>query len=642
MEGGGEGLSDLPPAVHSTTGCATVKTDTDSSVSTEDKPQQPLNTSEVLVEHKYRQELTHAEFPDEQGRSGIDMSGDHQSGRSDSSTSSPRHIAKKARVIASGGDLLEDVKKSYAFVCGANMFAPPTRPAVSHPRLQAPVGYHALPVSYSENASSYVRRASRDGYDNSFQDTMQNLNDGSLPITNRSYNSSSLQSANFADLTPEKGFRRQYSNEWGTSPASGLHVSAQTNAMHYANRMGHGTADFRPDDAQSMQGHSSSVGTDCTGAEFRGAVPYVDGVQFPRTAENQSHADEYHVNYQRVNQSPRSTVHQSGRSYGYQVGPYAGSYQHVGRQSGAQQNEYYQSPLASPYRRLPSHASDTTPQRGTVPANESGRVYPSGQLYRNLANVNTSNYVEKVDRSLTASPVHHGGRSTTPGFVSSYSVQPGIQNYMPDNKSSSLQYTGRDSATPTGQKSLMNSGMQPVAPGIQSSGNNRGGMTQDGCSFNPTNAGIDLYAEQQSFPQSPASDRSAVNQLTPRRGVVIPDVEQPYGPSGTVPAGRPEDSGCLSFVRHLIGSGSGPYRSHPLFPLLRDLVIADMNFEAPSFPYPLIAGLPRNFDRLISNYFSCTRHNTNTASVEPSVDAVVMDALRYAHSALLGNYDLIL
>jgi len=108
--------------------------------------------------------------------------------------------------------------------------------------------------------------------------------------------------------------------------------------------------------------------------------------------------------------------------------------------------------------------------------------------------------------------------------------------------------------------------------------------------------------------------------------------------SSSLSARQTVPSGCHSFVQHLIGSGSGPYSSHPLFPLLRDLVIADMNFEAPSFPYPLIAGLPKSFDRLISNYFSCTRHTTKPAGMDPSIDAIVMDALRYAHSALLGNY----
>ncbi len=30
---------------------------------------------------------------------------------------------------------------------------------------------------------------------------------------------------------------------------------------------------------------------------------------------------------------------------------------------------------------------------------------------------------------------------------------------------------------------------------------------------------------------------------------------------------------------------SSAFRSHPLFPLLRDLVIADMNFHSPTFPF---------------------------------------------------------
>lgn len=77
-------------------------------------------------------------------------------------------------------------------------------------------------------------------------------------------------------------------------------------------------------------------------------------------------------------------------------------------------------------------------------------------------------------------------------------------------------------------------------------------------------------------------------------------------------------------------------RSHPLFPLLRDLIIADMNFHSPSFPFALIANLPTDFDRLLQNYLARNPPAAGRAGeAGTAVRGVVLDALRYAHSALI-------
>lgn len=647
-DGAGEALSDFPPAVHSTTGCASAKTDTDTSGIVEEHTQQPPNKSDSFVETRYKDVLTPSTLvPDEQSSSTVHLSRDLPD-RNDSTASSPKHIAKKARLIASGGDLLDDVKKSYAFVCGADMFAPPARPVLSHPRLHTPVGSQFDLVQYSQKAPGYGTRASRDGHENPFDSSTQNPSNVQQSVSDKSYGTRSLPSANFSSSTPVKGFRQHYSHEWQTVPASSLDTPYHTNVMHHANIIGSGTVDYGPTGGKFMQGHCSITGTGSTGTDIHRSVPYTGGVQHARTAEFPAHVDQNRLNYQSVNCSPQSAVDQSARSYGYPIGPYGGSYEHVGRQSGPRHKESYCSPLASPYRGLPSHASNASIQHRMVTANESRNIYPSGDLYpaqnTHTANVNTADYNEQVDRSLPASPVRYRvSRSVTPRFVPSYSRQTGIENYIPECSNGNLQYTYHESSTVPGQMPLvMESGMQPSAinPGNQNSGTIHGVPTQNEFSFGRTSTDVYRYAEQKgNFPRSPASDHSAVNPVTPRCGFMLPDAELSYGASSSsLLSGQAAENGCLGFVRHLIGSGSGPYRSHPLFPLLRDLVIADMNFEAPSFPYPLIAGLPRSFDRLISNYFSCTAHKLNLASADPSVDAIVMDALRYAHSALLGNW----
>ncbi|XP_013388258.1 hornerin isoform X2 [Lingula anatina] len=88
------------------------------------------------------------------------------------------------------------------------------------------------------------------------------------------------------------------------------------------------------------------------------------------------------------------------------------------------------------------------------------------------------------------------------------------------------------------------------------------------------------------------------------------------------------------FMQRIVNDKSSAFRSHPLFPLLRDLIIADMNFDNPTFPYQLISSLPVEFDRLLQNYIQRTppsgQYQSNNA-----VDSVLMDALRYAHSSLI-------
>jgi len=633
-DGGGEGLSDFQPNVHSTTGCVSVKPDVETSGSTEDNLKQLSDKPASVVETNPKQSIPpSAQIPEEQSEA-ISQSKNQLDGDS-STASSPRHVAKRARVIASGGDLLEDVKKSYAFVCGADIFTPPALPAQSHPRLRTPVGSQFEPVPYSQNVPSYGMRASfTDGCENSFQYGMQNSSSGQPLVPHKSYDTVPV---NFErSTTPVKGFRQNYYSEWQTSPSSssGLDRLYRPNIVHRANVVGSGAIDTRPDTGQFGQGYYSGTGT---GPDICGSLPYAGGGQYRRTADFPGHIDQNNLSCQSLNSSPHP-AEQSGRSYGYPLNSYGRSYQLVGPQSGPQQNEFYYSPLGSTHRSLPLHTSDARLQRGSVTANDSRNVYPSRHLYpAQPANTNSANYNEQGDRSLAASPVHYSGRSTTPGFPN-YPFQSGMENNVRESDSGTRRYTRQEPAAAAGR--MIEFGLQraPIASGIQNGENFPSVPTRNEFTYNQANTGGDMRAEQRGhFPRSPAADRSVVNPMTARGAVMPSDAEQSYGSSSSLPAGQSLPSSCHSFVRHLIGSGSGPYRSHPLFPLLRDLVIADMNFEAPSFPYPLIAGLPKSFDRLISNYFSCTAHSANSASVDPSVDAIVMDALRYAHSALLGN-----
>ena len=615
-DGGGEGLSEFPPNVHSTTGCASVKPDIDTSGSTEDnlKLKQPSDKTESVVEASLKPPST--QVTEEQGCSEAASHSSNQLDSNSSEASSPKHVAKKARVISSGGDLLEDVKKSYAFVCGADMFTPPAQSSLSHPRLHTPLGSRF------------------DGRENPLQYGMQNSGVGQPLLPDKSYGTVHVNYA--GTTTPVKGFRQNYYNEWQTLPASHTERLYHPNVMHHAYAVGSSTVDNRPDGGQFMRGHYSGTYTvpDVRGV---GSVPYTGQAQYPRTAYFPAHVDQNTLGFQSPNFSPRRAVDQSARSHGYPLSSYSRSYQLASRQPGPQQNEFYYSPHASANHSLPLHTSDSHFQRGPITADDARNIYPSGHVHPNdhtqPANVNNAVYNDQGDRSLTSSPVRFHGRSVTPGFVPNYPLQSdSARECDVDNRQRVHHAAGRATEFDLERSSTLSE--------IRDSENFPGRvLKQNEFAYSQMSTGGDVCAERRSnFPRSPAVDRSVVNPMTPHSAVVLPDAEQSYGASGSVPTGQPLSNSGHSFVRHLIGSGSGPYRSHPLFPLLRDLVIADMNFDSPSFPYPLIAGLPKSFDRLISNYFSCTSHNAgNNAGVDPSVDLIVMDALRYAHSALLGN-----
>ncbi|XP_048728025.2 uncharacterized protein LOC125645987 isoform X2 [Ostrea edulis] len=89
-----------------------------------------------------------------------------------------------------------------------------------------------------------------------------------------------------------------------------------------------------------------------------------------------------------------------------------------------------------------------------------------------------------------------------------------------------------------------------------------------------------------------------------------------------------------TFIQHLISDRSNAFRSHPLFPLLRDLIIADMNFCSPSFPYQLISNLPADFDKLLQNFLS-RNPPSGTYQGNFAIESVIMDALKYAHHCLI-------
>ena len=88
--------------------------------------------------------------------------------------------------------------------------------------------------------------------------------------------------------------------------------------------------------------------------------------------------------------------------------------------------------------------------------------------------------------------------------------------------------------------------------------------------------------------------------------------------------------GKIGFIQQLVSYKSNAFRSHPLFPLLRDLIIADMNLNSATFPFQLIA-------KLLQNYLQRNPPSGQYQSYH-ALESIIMDALKYAHRSVIGNY----
>ena len=181
-----------------------------------------------------------------------------------------------------------------------------------------------------------------------------------------------------------------------------------------------------------------------------------------------------------------------------------------------------------------------------------------------------------------------------------------------------------------------NNGMYPGTPG----GPNMG--PQGANSWNSANPGhqqpqMGMTPKMQQHPGMSMGANSAQNPLQPGTPQNLPCTIPNCQSCKTGSPHRPKMMQSQQiFIQHLITDNSNAFRSHPLFPLLRDLCIADMNFASPSFPYQLISNLPTDFDKLLQNFLHRNPPSGNYQT-NFSVESVVMEALHFAHGSLIGK-----
>ncbi|XP_035657441.1 uncharacterized protein LOC118403088 isoform X1 [Branchiostoma floridae] len=95
----------------------------------------------------------------------------------------------------------------------------------------------------------------------------------------------------------------------------------------------------------------------------------------------------------------------------------------------------------------------------------------------------------------------------------------------------------------------------------------------------------------------------------------------------------------LKIVEKIVVEGSYAFKSHAIFPLLRDIFITWRDCDKMVVPTALLSALPQDFDTLLQNYLKTNPPPavtvTDAADLTPAVERVIHDAARCAHQALL-------
>ncbi|XP_078661006.1 uncharacterized protein LOC144905287 isoform X2 [Branchiostoma floridae x Branchiostoma belcheri] len=95
----------------------------------------------------------------------------------------------------------------------------------------------------------------------------------------------------------------------------------------------------------------------------------------------------------------------------------------------------------------------------------------------------------------------------------------------------------------------------------------------------------------------------------------------------------------LKIVEKIVVEGSYAFKSHAIFPLLRDLFITWRDCDKMAVPTALFSALPQDFDTLLQNFLKSHPPPlvtvTDAADLTPAVERVIHDAARCAHKALL-------
>lgn len=544
------------------------------------------------------------------------LHGDTPSGSSSQSNSpTSMHVAKRARVINCGSDLIDEMRERYSCTKGADMFAPPSqynnnqipvqrvRPT---PQLQPTYTSGPNKITLQTQVPSQFNFGGIKQEDNemprrfmgpSGQGSNVNLNNNSqangapfprMPVYTGQVEGVGMNSGN-SNMQPNANMTYRMPNTPNNN-----NVQQKTPGIYSKNNTSH----------YSQQSSVEASRIPC--------IPMYSTPQ--RNAPGVVNSFDGNMGYTTPD-SRISNVNNSRLNSSRQPGTIGGPPMNMqnmmepGSSRGQMQQQYH---TPAHYSGLPQNVGNMGP----------GKMYPN--MPDNMGHYDQSGYVQH------RSQLNQSQYPTT-------SHRPVMGNYdnsnnVPDFRSQSPGFVPRipPQTPPAGNHPGMN---LPSSPSL----NTYSGMPYHP-SGRPTMSGQD--AVHMNMSQSPQQ------QITIRPHLSSGPMSNPGVPgTGGVPGMsmfRRSSTGRLApppeeLMQQIISDSSSAFRSHPLFPLLRDLIIADMNFNTDTFPYKLISHLPADFDKLLHNYISRNPPLQNLGPPNPSTEQVVMDALKYAHQSLIGK-----
>jgi len=584
---------------------------------------------------------------------GMGESGTTSCSTSTSVSPSQMHVAKKLRTINSGSDLLEEVRECFAYVHGADLFAPTSHASFNDPHAGA--------------------------FKPQFDD-QKNMNfGGQVSFTGREFPQQQHQQQSGPVYYPQGG-----SDVYTDSPMRRMNApqaymgdqqSASFDAMGRSRGSGGG---YGPGVGYNVSSPSAGYQScpDLTSPD-RKVPPFSPGVQgSPYQSRPYSPAvmsrpsQQYDMGTVPLGHQPNQPTLDNLRNplmtprnnsgYGSAVPPsvrpdgvvgYGGLGGNSPRPGNFPQAAMPQSPASMRFYQQQTQSAPCTPskQRWDGTYNQGGAIQPESfrSSPSSMMMMSRSPHQMLDQRGVTAGVTTvHGGQSMGRMQVNNQFAMAGSGMNNNNVCQTPGKITGRGMNSEfmgRMNKPALGGGNEFGTEGYNTAGQDGRGGDERGYSTYSPGLTMNFGRQGRNYPTGPqAGGETFANNasMPPPNTAPHHSSRAPQSSGAFLNSGGPAHDLPLSqhsFLRRLIGEDSGAFRVHPLYPLLRDLIIADMNFHTPSFPFQLIANLPCDFSRLLCNYR--TRNpGLSLDHADPTVQMVVMDAVKYAHSALIGMY----
>ena len=103
-------------------------------------------------------------------------------------------------------------------------------------------------------------------------------------------------------------------------------------------------------------------------------------------------------------------------------------------------------------------------------------------------------------------------------------------------------------------------------------------------------------------------------------------------------SGRPDSDDPTNLLHNLQRTMQNKdIMEHPLYILLRDLIIVDANFDKAVEPFSFPNNLPEQFEELVRNFYMRSKFSPPFKKINSSVNDMVTEATKKAHATIIGE-----